>query len=75
MGPITYGLSSKCIVCILWINFQSETRSSTLKVTKRKMTPKQVSSDADVNDSPTSEEFHSDSSQSVTKAPVATHSG
>ncbi|XP_019880749.1 oxysterol-binding protein-related protein 8 [Aethina tumida] len=50
-----------------------ETRSSTLKVSKRKMAPKQVSSDADVNDSATtSEEFHSDSTQSVKKVPLTT---
>jgi TolA-binding protein len=36
------------------------------------MAPKQVSSDADVNDSATtSEEFHSDSTQSVKKMPLA----
>jgi hypothetical protein len=51
---------------------QGDTRSSTLKITKRKMAPKQVSSDADVNDSATtSEEFHSDSTQSVKKMPLA----
>ncbi|RZC36626.1 oxysterol-binding protein-related protein 8, partial [Asbolus verrucosus] len=51
---------------------QGDTRSSTLKITKRKMAPKQVSSDADVNDSATtSEEFHSDSTQSIKKMPLA----
>lgn len=36
------------------------------------MTPKQISSDADINDSATtSEEFHSDSTQSVKKMPLA----
>lgn len=35
------------------------------------MAPKQVSSDVDVNDSATSEEFHSDSTQSVKKIPLA----
>lgn len=57
---------------------QVETRTSTLKIAKRKMTPKQVSSDADVNDSATtSDEFHSDSTQSVKKVPSssATNAG
>ncbi|XP_025831382.1 oxysterol-binding protein-related protein 8 isoform X2 [Agrilus planipennis] len=49
---------------------QSEGRSSGVKVAKRKLTTKQISSDADVNDSATtSEEFHSDSTHSVKKAP------
>lgn len=48
--------------------FQSETRSA-----KRKPATKQISSDADANDSATSEEFHSDSTQSVKKLPVTTN--
>lgn len=45
-------------------------RSSTLKIIKRKVATKQISSDADVNDSATtSEEFHSDSALSIKKAP------
>jgi len=51
----------------------NETRTSTLKAGKRKVTTKQISSDADVNDSATtSEEFHSDSTHSVKKAPQLT---
>lgn len=52
--------------------FKSETRTSTLKGAKRKMAVKQVSSDADVNDTPSeSEEYHSDSSQSNHKIPLS----
>ncbi|KAL3289902.1 hypothetical protein HHI36_023287 [Cryptolaemus montrouzieri] len=49
---------------------QGDTRSLNMKMSKRKMAQKQVSSDADVNDSATtSEEFHSDSTQSVKNLP------
>lgn len=47
----------------------SDTRSSTLKVGKRKVATKQVSSDADVNSASESDEYHSDSTQSMTKVP------
>ncbi|XP_045481255.1 oxysterol-binding protein-related protein 8 isoform X2 [Harmonia axyridis] len=49
---------------------QGETRSLSMKISKRKIPQKQVSSDADINDSATtSEEFHSDSTQSVKNMP------
>ncbi|CAH0562663.1 unnamed protein product [Brassicogethes aeneus] len=62
---------------IISVEPNTETRSSTMKVISRKMATKQVSSDADVNDSATtSEEFHSDSTQSIRKVSLAaTNSG
>lgn len=67
----------KTLVCVrlysFFVCYKTETRSSTVKMSKRKTT-KQISSDADANDSATSEEFHSDSTQSVKKMPVTTNS-
>lgn len=55
---------------------ESRTSLSVLKTSKRKLTTKQVSSDADVNESgTTSEEFHSDSTQSTKKVHVSNSAG
>lgn len=51
----------------------NEPRLTTTKPSKRKIATKQISSDADINDSATtSEEFHSDSAHSVKKTPQFT---
>lgn len=56
-------------IYLLYMQLQCESRISTLKAGKRKKTTKQLSSDADANDSATtSEEFHSDSAHSVKMA-------
>ncbi|KAF5277556.1 hypothetical protein FQR65_LT15957 [Abscondita terminalis] len=54
-------------------NLSHETRLPTTKISKRKLATKQISSDADINDSATtSEEFHSDSAHSIKKTPQFT---